>query len=136
MITPWGLSRVFMPATKLQTSGTWASTLLPRIRSAWVPSRTISAAISWPKNFTSVGMPFLVASLATFTAGSMPSTGTLLFHEILEQIAVIAGQFHHQAVVAQLEALDHQLGVGLGMGQPTVGIGGEIGVLGEDMFRG
>jgi hypothetical protein len=44
--------------------------------SAWVPSRTISAANSWPKNFTRVGMPFLVASLATLTAGSMPSTGT------------------------------------------------------------
>ena len=29
-----------------------------------------------PKNSTSVGMPFSIATLATLAAGSMPSTGT------------------------------------------------------------
>ena len=73
--TPSGPSSVAMPATKLFTSGTWARTLLPMIRSATVPSPTSFDASSAPKNSVSVGTPFSSATLATLRAGSMPRTG-------------------------------------------------------------
>ena len=65
-----------MPATKSFRSGTWASTLLAAIRSARRPSATSSRASSTPKNRVTVGTPRSSAAAATFTAGSMPSTGT------------------------------------------------------------
>ena len=75
MITPAGLSAIFMPATKSLRSGTWASTLLPSSRSA-ARSGPSAVAVSRPKNSTSVAMPRSSATSATFAAGSMPSTGT------------------------------------------------------------
>ena len=71
---------IFIPATKSHRSGTCASTLLPSSRSACFPSPASSLANFSPKNFTRVGtFLFSTATFATFTAGSMPSTGTLLF---------------------------------------------------------
>ena len=66
-----------MPATKSLRSGTWASTLLPMIRSALhaFGDQLLRRALT-PKNSTRVGTPLSTAALATLAAGSMPSTGT------------------------------------------------------------
>ena len=77
-VIPSGFNTMRMPSTKSLRSGTWASTLLPTTRSAWMPSVRISSAVSTPKNSAMVGMPFARAASATFWAGSMPSTGTPL----------------------------------------------------------
>ncbi len=58
-------------------------------------------------------MPLLVGFLGYVDRRLNPQHGDALFHEILQQVAVVAGQFHHQAVVVEREALDHQVGVGL-----------------------
>ena len=55
--------------------------------------------------------------------------------EMLEQVAVVAGQLHHLAVRAQPEALDHRLHVIAGVGDPGIRIGGEVRVLREDLLR-
>ena len=55
--------------------GTWARTLLPTTRSAMRPSAASSFATCVPKKRTRVGTPFSTAALATFAAGSIPSTG-------------------------------------------------------------
>src|SRR5687767_4716673 len=135
VITPWGLSRVFMPETKLRRSGTCASTLFPTIRSAWLPPRTISSANSWPKKSHQGGNAFLGGFAGNVHGQLDAQHRNTLLHEILEQVAVIARQFHHEAVRAQLKPFGHQLGIGLGMGQPAVGVGRKISVLAEDMFR-
>ena len=36
---------------------------------------------------------------------------------------------------AEAETLDHVASVGLGMAQPALGVGGEVGVVGEDRLR-
>ena len=82
-----------MPPTKSLRSGTWASTLLPRSRSACVARPRASRAVSTPKNSTSVRTPFSTRDLRrTFAAGSMPSTGMPRSHEVLQQVAVVAGE--------------------------------------------
>ena len=65
-----------MPATKSFRSGTWASTLLPTMRSALPYVSTTSSATAVPKNRTRVGMPSATATAATLAAGSIPSTRT------------------------------------------------------------
>lgn len=74
--TPVGFRSCAIPPTKSLTSGTWARTLLPAMRSAERPSATRRAASSRPKNSTSVGTPAATAFSATLGAGSIPSTGT------------------------------------------------------------
>src|SRR5471032_985461 len=46
--------------------------------------------------------------------------------EILEQIAVVAGDFHDSRCSTQLQSFDHILCIFLAMPEPTVGIRGEI----------
>ena len=51
---------------------------------------------------TSVGTPLLDApTSATLAAGSMPSTGTPARHEVLQQVAVVAGELDDEAVGAR-----------------------------------
>ena len=118
------------PATKSFRSGTCASTLLPSnqigLFAFGLPARGPS---SRPKNLTSVGTPFFTATSATLAAGSMPRTGIPLATKYCKQIAVVAGELDDKAVRIEVEALDHLFGVGLRMGEPAVGIRGEIGVL-------
>ena len=74
---PFGLSKIFIPLTKLFTSGTCAKTLFPNKTSAcWFFSFN-SFAVSVLKNFSNVGIPFFMALFATFDAGSIPNTGML-----------------------------------------------------------
>ena len=132
--TPVGLSSTRMPPTKSLMSGTCASTLLPTIRSAW-PLGARRCASSTPKNSVTVGMPLAIAASATLAAGSMPRTPTPSSSEILQQIAVVAGQLDHEAVLAEPQPAAHDLAVRLGVGEHRVGEGREIGVVVEDFPR-
>ncbi len=123
-----------MPATKSLRSGTWASTLLPMMRSARLPSATSSAASLRPKKSTRVGMPLSIATLATLAAGSMPSTGTPSGSEVLQQVAVVARELDDQAVRAEAQPLRDRLAVALGVRNPGGRVGGEVGVLPEDVL--
>ena len=94
-----------MPATKSLRSGTCASTLLPTQQVGRAcPRRPARAAVCAPKNSTSVGMPFCSAAAATLAAGSMPSTGMPRCDEVLQQVAVVAGDLDHAARRAEAEA--------------------------------
>ena len=55
--------------------------------------------------------------------------------EPAQQVAVVAGDLDHLVAGAEAEALDHRRRVGLGVAQPAVGKGGEVGVVGEDRLR-
>ena len=58
-------------------SGTWASTLLPAIKSAATPRAFSARPVASLKNATSVGMPrSLIATSAVLAVGSTPNTGT------------------------------------------------------------
>jgi hypothetical protein len=55
---------------------------------------------------------------------------------MLEQIAVIAGEFDHRALRVQAQPSDHHVRMGSGMLHPTIRVGGKIRVLGEKLGRG
>src|SRR4029453_2783473 len=134
--TPPALSSRAIPATKLLRSGTWASTLLAAIRSAWRPAVASSTASCSSEKGVRVGTPGAPAAPATVGAGLNPQPRPPPGHEVLKQVAVVAGQLHDQAVRAQPEPLGGHLGVVAGVPHPGVGVRGEVGVLGEDRPRG
>jgi hypothetical protein len=58
-----------------------------------------------------------------------------LLAEVLQQVTVVAGDFHDLARRAETEALGHRDGVGPGMLEPRIRVGGEIRVVAEDAIR-
>jgi hypothetical protein len=58
VMTPSGLSTIFMPATKSLRHGTWARTLLPRSKSACPNSSAMSRAASRPEKAYDGWNPF------------------------------------------------------------------------------
>ncbi len=57
-------------------------------------------------------------------------------HEVLQQVAVVAGDLGDQAVRVEVEPVDHRVGVALGVRHPGVGVGREVGVVREDVLAG
>ena len=55
--------------------------------------------------------------------------------EVLQQVAVVARDLDHEARGAESEARHHRLGIGLGVREPRVRVGGEVGVVAEDLLR-
>ena len=49
--------------------------------------------------------------------------------DVLQQVAVVAGDLDHEGVSAEAEALDRRLDVPPGVRDPGVRVGGEVGVL-------
>jgi hypothetical protein len=58
----------------------------------------------------------------------------LLSDEILEQVAIVAGDFHDETLAIEAETLGHFVAVLFAVLQPGIGIGRKIGVVGEDIF--
>ena len=67
--------------------------------------------------------------------GLDPQRGYAALDDVLEQVAVVAGQLDHLAVLPQPEALDHGGHVVARVGDPGIRIGREVCVLGEDRLR-
>ena len=65
----------------------------------------------------------------------MPSTGIPACDEVLEQVAVVARDFDDEALLRQMQAPPHGLGVGPRMLDPGARVGREVGVLAEDVRR-
>ena len=56
--------------------------------------------------------------------------------KVLQQVAVVAGHLGDQAAGGEVQPLDHRVGVAFRVRDPGVGIGGEVGVVGEDILTG
>ena len=125
-----------MPATKSLRSGTWARTLLPISRSAGPYSAANSRAARWPKNRTTVGTPLARAAAATLAAGSTPRALMPLFTKFCSRYPSLLASSTTRLRGAQIQALDHPLGVLGGVLQPTRGERRKIGIIGgEDFLR-
>src|SRR6187549_1538450 len=61
--------------------------------------------------------------------------GDVFCDKVLEQVTVIAGDFHNLALGVQSESFRYSLGILPGVRQPTVRKRGEIRVVGKDLFR-
>ena len=73
---------------------------------------------------------------ATLAAGSMPSTGTPQRQEVLQQVAVVAGELDHEAVRRRARAGRVIISaVAPGVLDPAGRVGREVGVLAEDRLR-
>jgi hypothetical protein len=55
--------------------------------------------------------------------------------EVLQEIAVVARELHDQRLLVETEAGGDHLDVRLRVREPGVGVGGEVGVVPEDVFR-
>ena len=60
--------------------------------------------------------------------------GNPFLHEILQQVSVVAGELHHQALGAQVQALRDHVHVVRRMFEPAVRVGREIGVFRKDVL--
>ena len=61
--------------------------------------------------------------------------GDALLHEVLQQVAVVARDLDHEAVLPEAEPLRDHVRVAAHVLDPAVGVRGEVGVLGEDRLR-
>jgi len=113
-----------MPATKSLSRGTWARTLLPMIRSARRPSEA-----SQCRHADLLGRSGHRIRRIDAEHGYAP------VDEVLQQVAVVAGEFHHETVRAEPEPPDRHVGVAPRVRQPLVGVGREIDVVAEQLFR-
>ena len=123
-----------MPATKSLRSGTWARTLLPTTRSAGPRSRRRRSARSRPKNSVSVGTPRASADGGDVARWLDAQRRDPARDEVLEQVAIVAGQLDHVTRRVEAQPGDHRLGVPSGMLHPAVRVGREVGVLAEDLL--
>ena len=117
--------------TKSSRSGTWARTLLATIRSAARPAPTRSLG-RLPRRRTAPrwACPCALATSAMLAAGSIPEHRDAGGHEVLQQVAVVAGDLDHQAVGPEAEPVDRRLGVAPRQcSSQLVGVGGEVGVV-------
>ena len=87
-----------MPATKSFRSGTCAITLFAASRSARRPSAARRRASSRPKNSTTRLDPALASNRGHVGRGLDAERRDAALHDVLEQVAVVAGELHHQAV--------------------------------------
>ena len=129
-------ARCAMPPTKSLRSGTWAMTLLATSRSAAPALGHEPAASSRPKNSTIVSMPFSTRDRRDVGGGLDAERRDPPRHHVLEQVAVVARDLHHETVLVEPEALDRHVDVLAGVRDPRVGVRGEIRVLAEDRVGG
>ena len=131
--TPSGASSVLMPATNPLRSGTCASTLLPTTRSAARPSARSSHGDHGLKNECPGAHALRVRHFRHVLGRLDAEDGDALCDEVLEQVAVVAAELDHEAVRVQLEPGADRVGVGARMAEPAVGVGREVGIVGEDV---
>jgi hypothetical protein len=81
------------------------------------------------------GHAFFDGDFGDVSRGFDAQGGNLARNEMLEQIAVVAGDFDHVTLAMELKTLNHPLCVNAGVFHPAIGIGREIGVIAEDMLR-
>ena len=122
-----------MPPTKSLRSGTCASTLLPSSRSAWPRSRRALAAVSTPKNSTSVGIALLDGDLGDVGGRLDAEHGHAALDEVLQQVAVVAGDLDDLAERVRARTARSSLGVALGVLEPARRVRREVRVVGEDL---
>src|SRR5713226_3034201 len=58
----------------------------------------------------------------------------LFLDKVLQQVAIVAGQFHNQTPFIQPKPVAHLIGVAPAVFQPAVGVGREVGVLGKNVI--
>ena len=90
-----------MPATKSLRSGTWASTLLPMMRSACLPSATSSVGEPRAEEVDPGRDALLDRDLGDVGGRLDAEHGHAERQEMLQQIAVVAGELDDQAVGAK-----------------------------------
>ena len=66
----------------------------------------------------------------------MPRAGIFLADELLQQVAIVAGNFDDLAVLIELVLVADLLDISLGVRHPGVGEGREIAVVAEYRIRG
>ena len=135
VVVPAGPSRTETPATKSFRSGTCASTLAPRTRSACPrsshqPLREFAAEELDERRHAAFLRRF------RHVRGRVdPEHRNPLRQEVLQQVAVVRRELDDEAVGREPETVDDHLDVATRVLDPGVRVGREVGVLLEDLRR-
>ena len=135
-MVPRSASSAFMPATKSLIAGTWASTLLPMIRSARGPLAARARPSSSPKNARRTGMPSCLGCRRRARCGFDSEAGNPGRDEIAQQVAVVAGDLDHEALRPKLQACRHRGDVVPRVPQEGRGDRREVGVVRREQLVG
>ena len=124
-----GLEQSVKPATKSLMSGTCASTLLPAIRSASPRSRRERSRQRRAEELDDASMPLRAARLGDVARRARRPAPGRPPPEVLQQVAVVAGNLDDQRLRRKVETGRHGRGIGLGMLEPGFRIAREVGVV-------
>ena len=80
-------------------------------------------------------MPLLARHARDVGGGLDPERRDPSLHDVLQQVAVVARELHHETARVKPESLDRHLDVVAGVRDPRIGVRGEIRVLAEDRVR-
>ena len=108
-----------MPPTKSFTSGTWASTLLPAIRSAWRPSAASSLRSLDAEELDEGGDALLDRDLRDVRGRLDAKHRDALGQEVLQQVAVVAGKLDDEAGAVQPETIGDEIRIALRVLAPS-----------------
>jgi hypothetical protein len=128
------LSSSAAPATKSFVSGAWAKTLLPKneVRRGLF-GRAEPSGCGSDRKTRSASPRHFSRHLGDVRRGFESETGHARFDEVLEQVAVVAGDLDDEAVLPEFFLSDVLLHGGAGMAQHGIGEGGEVDVVAEEI---
>ena len=136
MQTPPAFRMMEMPSTNEFRSATWARTLLPTTRSAWVPVSANCTCRLNTKELHQSRHPALFSRLGNVCRRIDAEDRNALLDKELQQISVIATEFNDPARRARGPIFSDIVSTYLPrMIEPAIGIGRKIGVFGKDLFR-
>ena len=133
--TPSARAPARMPPTKSFRSGTCAMTLLATSRSARRPSADEAGRELAAEERDDRLDAALARRLGDVRGGLDAERRNAALDDVLQQVAVVARQLHHEAVRVEPEALHRHLHVVARVRDPGVGVRREVGVLAEDVAR-
>lgn len=87
------------------------------------------------EEFDEGGDPFIDGYICHIASRFDAEDGDLMLFKVLEEIAVVAGDFDHLVLTRELETGAHHLNIFAGVLEPRGRVRGEVGVVGEDSFR-
>jgi hypothetical protein len=109
---------------------------LATTRRALRPSSTSCCAVARPKNATSVGTPPILGRSRDVRGRIDAEDRDTRADEVLQEVAVVGGEFDDEVVGSESETLADVLDVLAGVLDPRRGVRREVGVFSEDLVGG
>ena len=125
-----GLQRRFQPADKIVQVGVMGQNIVSDDQIGLLPFIPHLQGIGMVKKCDFRGDVLFPGRMRGIRRRLDPEHGNVVLFEILQKIAVVAGNLYDKLILIQPKAFDHHIDIALTMLEPTVGKGGKIGISG------